>query len=251
MAPSSHSERGNTVAVDRYTGSPITQEGAAKIKERRAGKAELLAEMRADRANAALDRHSHVGAELGRSVAELEGMRIIYRSFADLSNALIVSGYEYPAGTVASLARGVQRAAMEYYGKEAAESLGDISQPGGEAPRDISQGPTVGDISQPDKYAHIKIHPTEPTLVVSQPEAERAVEAATQSFGKPQPMAPLTKADASPVTPLAVFEDDDGPEDMPGADEAVVSPEVEESPRVRAARQRREAKRAAKANVPQ
>jgi hypothetical protein len=239
------------VAVDKYTGQIITPAGAELIKERRADKAALLAEMRADRANAALDRHSHVGAEIGRSIAELEGMAIAYKALADLSNALIIRGHEHPAGTVASLARGVQRAALEYHGKEAAESLGDISQPA--QTTYPSQSPptsdelSLGNISQLEGEPMAQpelLQPSEGAAVMQEVMEKR--EPAITSMPKPEAMAPLTAADA--MAPLATFEDDEPDLDLPGAAEEMVSPIIEESPRVMAARKRREAKRAAKVN---
>lgn len=101
----------------------LTQEGMALIAERATEKERQLAEMRQERAAQYAQRHSHVGVEIGRGLRHLEHMVIIYGGLGYLSNTASVMGHEESAGTLASLASGIERAAFDMYGPEGLTAL--------------------------------------------------------------------------------------------------------------------------------
>lgn len=209
-------------------GEVITKEGAEAIRQRQERKAALLADMREQRVTAGLDRQSHVGAELGRVVPDGGLQHQLRKTFAELSNLLMVEGYDEGAAILASLARGIDRAAHELFGVSEA---GDT---------ELAYEATVRAKA---------IRPKDDPATVVLPGPDDISQEPQTTYPKPEPQKPLTKDDATYPTaePLATFEDDD-PEDMPGADEESVSPEPQETPARAAARQRRQAKRAPKDN---
>jgi hypothetical protein len=200
-------------------GEIITDDALKQIEERRNRKAELLADMRAQRTEQALDRHSHVGTELGRAVPNGGLHHQMRKALADLSNMLMIEEYPHGAALVASLVRGLDRASHELFGGQPIDQS-DISH--------IAEA--IGPKVAPEPEA---TYPTD-TGDISQPPADRV-----------EKRAPLTAEDA--VEPLAVFEDDDPDDDVP-FDEPAASPEPQETPARKAGRQRRAAKAAQRSN---
>jgi hypothetical protein len=93
------------------------------VKARHDGKAKLLAEMRAERAAAVLDQHSHIGVELSRLIQPAPVRLTTYLAVAGLANMLAENQQDAAGRVFASLARGIERGTHEMWGPEAAAQL--------------------------------------------------------------------------------------------------------------------------------
>lgn len=216
-------------------GEVITAEGAEAIRKRQEHKAALLSDLRAQRVSAGLDRQSHVGAELGRNVPDAALQYQLRKSFAELSNLMMIEEHQEAAAILASLARGIDRASHEMFGTPTPDEGLAIE----EASKTLAAA--TGDTVDRARMAiESAIGPDD----ISQRSDD------ISQRPKSEPQKPLSFEDATgPVTPLATFEDDDY-DDMPGADEPAVSPEPQDTPARKAAAQRRQAKAASKGTDP-
>lgn len=99
-------------------GVVLTPENMADIETRHDRKAALLAEMRQEREAQYEQRNSHVGVEIGRGLAEHEYMASAHNSFLSMALYAQDRGKLAAAQTLRALALGVNRAAVEMYGKD-------------------------------------------------------------------------------------------------------------------------------------
>lgn len=114
-------ERKKGTRVDGYVnqeGQTITPDQMAQIEQRHEGKQALLAEMRRDRETQYGQRHSHVGVEIARDLADLTLISHTYHNLAAMANYCAVAGREGAGRVLASLANGVMRGAVDVFGKD-------------------------------------------------------------------------------------------------------------------------------------
>lgn len=103
----------------------LTAEQAAAIEARQSTKAAILAEGRTARVEQYKEQYSHIGIELVRSIPEQDARLRVYGSLALTANYLFAEGCEGAGRVLASIARGIVRGTVMYWGKEDAQALQD------------------------------------------------------------------------------------------------------------------------------
>lgn len=233
----------------------VNAEQVEMVKTRHEAKAKLLAEMRAERAAAVLDTHSHIGVELSRLVQPDDLRLITYQTLAGLANLLGSHQQDGAGRLLASLARGFERGSHEMWGPEAATALREAialdPAKGVMPPATPQPEPPMGqDPSGTD---------TSPRAVDGfDPEGEEYVAGENEDGYKTAGLITDMPGDSVPPYDIALEARDEGleldlrsldlpaldPDDVPSAAEPAASPEPQETPQARAARMRRAAKAA-------
>lgn len=209
----------------------LTAEQAAAIEARQSTKAAILAEGRAARVEQYKEQYSHIGIELVRSIPEQDARLRVYGSLALTANYLFAEGCEGAGRVLASIARGIVRGTVMYWGKEDAQALQDT----------------------PLNEPKVSYATPEPIVLTN---LHGVVEAVVDANGDTQ--LPLPSPDEVSSLGLSVEQVMNGldeldltmgldREDTPGALEPMQSPEPDESAAARG-RARRAAKQAEKAN---
>jgi hypothetical protein len=200
----------------------ITPEGMADIEQRHEGKQALLEQMRREREAQYGQRHSHVGVEIGRGLGDLTLMAHTYRNLAGMANYCAMAGKDDAGRTLASLASGIMRAAVELHGKGAETELLTLTAPATMATDELD----LTD-DEPTGVAYVSFGFADAMPGATPDEVIEAIRLMSPSY------------EAGSV-------EDDGPE--PGSSlEAHVSPEPDETPQAKAARTRRANKAKAQA----
>lgn len=221
----------------------ITPEGMAQIEQRHEGKQALLAEMRKEREQAYALKDSHIGVQLARDLGDVAMVAHTYHNFAAMANYCALAGKDAAGRTLASLANGLMRGAVEVFGKGVQGTIENY-----ERVIDRQMRQDLG----------LEPKPSEDDDQGSSNEGAALIEGVvSQALGDPVPfIAPeLEPTEAGDLDVAAIIRGDYVPDDQssepddrePGsAMREAVSPEPDEdSPQRKAARLRREAKRLA------
>lgn len=231
-------------------GVVITPEGMAEIEQRHDAKQKLVKQMRADREAAYALKDSHIGVQLARDLADYPLIANTYHNFAAMANYCAMADRHAAGRTLASLANGLMRGAVELYGKDIEQRIHDYQHAQlaqaridrGRDPKPSEASPEDDDQGSGDEGAPLIAGVTSQMLTGK----AEAASVPFVAFGDGEPMpddiAAIIRGDAG-------YEpDDQGSDDErePGiALRESVSPEPDETPQRKAARWRREAKRLA------
>lgn len=225
-------------------GVVITPEGMAQIEQRHDTKQALLAEMRADRQAAYALKDSHIGVELSRDLSDVAMIAHTYHNLAAMANYCAMAGKDAAGRTLASLANGMMRGAVEVFGKDVEQRIYDWQRvTTDQALLDLGLKAKPTDQSSDEPTPAPLLEGVTSQILTGQAEAA-SVPFVAFGDGEPMPedIAAIIRGDAPAYEPNDQGSDDDEPE--PGiAMREAVSPEPDETPQRKAARLRREAKR--------